>query len=118
VRLIEVTPQLGLWEHPSEEALRHAKTTKKRRSFFEAVSKLIEAYVSNPKKMDAAVEIAFQIAPREKWVCDWTYSGLIHSGGADPAHDVWGTIEFRETLEGPSVSYVQRSEKSLPKSKN
>ena len=103
VRLIEVTPQLGMSGYLTEEALRHAETAEKRRSFFEAVLRLVEAHVSNPGEVETAVKLAFQIAPREKWSCDWTYSRLIHSGGADAAHDVWGTIEFRGTLGGPSA---------------
>jgi hypothetical protein len=103
VRLIEVTPQFGPLMWPSEEALRHAETMEKRGSFFETVLGLVEAHVSSPEEVETAVKLAFQIAPREKWSCDWTYSGIIHSGGADAALDVWGEIEFRETLSGPSA---------------
>jgi hypothetical protein len=102
------TPDQRVWssidEDTKEDATHYDETEGKRRSFHNAVLGLVESYLANPEDVEAAVKLAFEIAPKEQWSRGYVWEGLVHFGGADAALDQWGTISVaEETFKGPSA---------------
>ena len=101
-----------LSERPEElfscnEQCEYDETEVKREKFYDAVSRPVEIYVSDPKEVERAVKLAFQIAPRERWYRRYKGAGISYWHGADAALDQWEDYTRTDTFEGSSAQGLE-----------